>query len=179
MAAAGRRRTPSAAALDRLTAAYGPDRNITRLVVAVLTDAEFLSGTGTVVQGPVEWLVGAVRALAVPVGTDAQVQTQVNVLRTLGQLPFYPPSVGGWSSGQAWLSTAAAQTRLRAATVLARKADLGWLSAIGAADRIDAVGHRLGIGHWSDRSAAVLASVHGDPIRLTAVALNTPEYLTT
>ncbi|MET9489494.1 DUF1800 domain-containing protein [Nocardia sp. NPDC006630] len=169
---------PSAAALDRLTAAYGPGRDITRLVVAVLTDAEFLSGTGTVVQGPVEWLVGAVRALAVPVGTDAQVKTQVNVLRTLGQVPFYPPSVGGWSSGQAWLSTAAAQTRLRAATGLAQKADLSWLSGTGATDRIDAVGHRLGIGHWSDRSAAVLASVHGDPIRLTAIALNTPEYLT-
>jgi uncharacterized protein (DUF1800 family) len=169
---------PSQPAIDRAAAAYGPNRDAARMVAAILTDDEFATARDTVVHGPVEWLIGAVRALAVPMDNDADVGKLTGVLRNLGQLPFYPPSVGGWPHGQAWMSTAAAQLRLTAASGLVKKADLGRISAAAPGDRLDAVGYQLGIGAWSARSAAVLASVRDDPARLTAIALNTPEYLT-
>ncbi|MFI1917361.1 DUF1800 family protein [Nocardia sp. NPDC020380] len=169
---------PSAAALDRLTAAYGPDRHLSALVTAIFTDPEFVTARDTVVHGPVEWLVGAVRALKVPLTDDADVRRLAGVLRTLGQLPFYPPDVGGWPRGQGWMSSAAAQLRLTTATNLVKKADLSPISSAGKSDRVDAAGYLLGIGNWSDRSAEVLAAVADHPDRLAVLAVNTPEYLT-
>ena len=99
------------------------------------------------------------------------------LLDNMGQVPFYPPNVGGWPSAQAWLSTAAADARLQAATVLARSADLSTITQTTTSARIDAVGYLLGIGGWSDRSATVLKPDVGNPQQLVAVALNTPEYL--
>ncbi|MQY19904.1 hypothetical protein NRB20_29990 [Nocardia sp. RB20] len=169
---------PSEAALGRVTAAYGPGRALGAMITAILTDPEFTGARDTVVHAPVEWLIGAVRALRVPMNTDAQAHRVMGVLRTLGQLPFYPPNVGGWSSGQAWMSTAAAQTRLTAITVLLKGADLSAISSASSADRVDAAGHLLGVGAWSDRSAKVLRTAVGNPARLAAIAVNTPEYLT-
>ena len=100
------------------------------------------------------------------------------LLQALGQVPFYPPSVGGWPSGQAWLSTAAADLRFATATALAKKADLSWISGAAQAGRVDDVGYRLGVGAWSNRSRSVLQDAIGDPHKLVAIALNTPEYLT-
>jgi uncharacterized protein (DUF1800 family) len=169
---------PSAAALGRLTAAYGPGRNLAALITAILSDPEFIGAQNTVVHAPVEWLIGAVRAFRVPLAADADARHVVYLLRSLGQLPFYPPNVGGWSGGQSWMSTAAAQIRRNAITGLLKKADLSPISDAGASDRIDAAGHLLGIGAWSDRSAKVLSTAAANPDRLAAIAVNTPEYLT-
>ncbi|MGW4245225.1 DUF1800 domain-containing protein [Nocardia sp. NPDC004722] len=169
---------PSDAARARLVAAYGPGRDLSALLTAVFTDPEFATARDTVVHGPVEWLIGAVRALRVPLTDDAQVRTLANTLRTLGQLPFYPPSVGGWPRGQGWMSSAAAQVRLTAATNLVKQADLSPIVQASRADRLDATAHLLGVGSWSDRSAKVLTTVVDQPPRLAALAVNTPEYLT-
>ncbi|ATL70326.1 DUF1800 domain-containing protein [Nocardia terpenica] len=169
---------PSAAALDRITAAYGPGRDLTALITAILTDPEFVSARDTVVHGPVEWAIAAVRALRVPLTDDADVHRLARVLRALGQLPFYPPDVGGWPRGQGWMSSAAAQLRLTAATVLLKKADLSPIAEAAATDRVDAAGHLLGVGAWSDRSAKVLGAARGNPARLAVLAINTPEFLT-
>ncbi|MFD6159806.1 DUF1800 family protein [Nocardia sp. NPDC060256] len=169
---------PVQPAIDRAVAAYGPNRDVAAMVCAILTDDEFTTRAGTIVHGPVEWLIGTVRALSVPMDNDADVAKLAGVLRNLGQLPFYPPSVGGWPHGQAWMSTAAAQTRLTAAAEIAKRADLSGISSAAPGDRVDAVGYQLGIGAWSDRSAAVLATVRDDPVRLATIAVNTPEYLT-
>jgi uncharacterized protein (DUF1800 family) len=168
---------PSPKVLDRIVAAYGPGRDLCALVEAILTDDEFISASGTIVVGPVEWLLGAVRALRVPTSA-AIIGKLTDALRNLGQLPFYPPNVGGWPSGRAWLSTAAASLRLDTAEWLTAHADLSAIDSVGRFDRIDAVGYLLGVGTWSDRSAGVLRDYVGNPKRLTAVALNTPEYLT-
>ncbi|WP_405490129.1 DUF1800 family protein [Nocardia sp. NBC_00511] len=169
---------PSAAAVDRLTAAYGPGRDLSAMVLAIFTDPEFATARDTVVHGPVEWLVAAVRALRVPLTDDTEVHALTALLRKLGQLPFYPPSVGGWPRGQGWMSSAAAQIRLTAATDLVRKADLSPISAAARTERLDAAAHLLGIATWSDRSARVLSTVLDQPDRLAALAINTPEYLT-
>jgi uncharacterized protein (DUF1800 family) len=168
-------RPASSAALDRLTGAW-KGRDTTALMQAIFADPEFASAQGSFAIGPVEWLVGAARTLHAPTD-DKTVTWMVGVLRSLGQQPFYPPNVGGWPSGQAWLSTAAARTRLAAAERLAAHVDLGAIESTAAGSRLDAVAHLLGIGGWSDRTAAVLRPLAGKLPRLVALALNTPEYL--
>jgi uncharacterized protein (DUF1800 family) len=168
---------PSAATLDRLVTAYGNQRDLRSLLTAMLTSADFVAAYGTIVIGPVEWLIGAIRALRIPIVDDAAARKVVAVLRTLGQIPFYPPNVGGWPSGAAWLSTAAADARMQAAAALASKADLDAIRG-STATRVDAVAHLLGVASWSARSTAVLTEAAVDPRRLVAIALNTPEYLT-
>jgi uncharacterized protein (DUF1800 family) len=168
---------PSSATLTALTGAYGSGRNLTALLQRMLTVPAFAAAEGSLVVDPVEWMIGAVRALRVPVADDTAAKKLVTVLRTLGQLPFYPPNVSGWPSGQAWLSTAAADARMQAASTLTREGDLSAITQTTTADRIDAVGYLLGIGAWSDRSVTALKPLVGNPPQLVAVALNTPEYL--
>ena len=169
---------PSPQALDRLVAAYGPGRDLRALTKAILTDEEFTNGRAAVVNTPVEWLVGVLRAFRVPVDAPARLKMLDATLRTLGQRPFYPPSVGGWPSGQVWLSTASAGARLRAATQLARAGDLSGIESTGAGDRVDAVGYLIGVGAWSDRTVKALQPLVRQPPQLVAAAVNTPEYLT-
>lgn len=168
---------PSAAVVDRLVAAYGAKRDLGAMLGAMLTAPEFAAAHGSIVISPVEWLLGVVRALRIPVKTDADAMQLLRVLQGLGQQPFYPPSVGGWPSGQAWLSTAAVDLRLQAATALVGAGDLSALEG-SAPSRVDAVAHLLGIGSWSARSSSVLRAAASDPQRLVALAVNTPEYLT-
>ncbi|OHV05060.1 DUF1800 domain-containing protein [Mycobacterium talmoniae] len=169
---------PSAAALDRMLAAYGPGRDLRALTAAILTDTEFLGARGAVVDTPVEWLVGVIRALRVPLDHPKRIKMVDATLTALGQRPFYPPNVGGWPRGQVWLSTASAGERLRAAGNLARAGDLSGVEDTGAGDRIDAVGYLIGVGAWSDRTVAALKPLARQPVRLVAAAVNTPEYLT-
>ncbi len=169
---------PPPQALDRLVAAYGPHRDLRALTRAILTDDEFTAGRSTVVNTPVEWLVGVMRTLRVSPATPAQRKLADATLRALGQRPFFPPSVGGWPSGPVWLSTASAGVRLRAATELALAGDLSGIESAPAGDRIDAVGYRIGVGDWSDRTVKALQPLVRQPPQLVAAAVNTPEYLT-
>ncbi|HEY2500864.1 MAG TPA: DUF1800 domain-containing protein [Mycobacterium sp.] len=169
---------PSAQTLDRLVSAYGPGRNLRALTKAILTDNEFIDSRAAAVNTPVEWLVGVMRTLRVPVDKPARLRMVHATLRTLGQRPFYPPSVGGWPSGQVWLSTASAGARLRAATQLAHAGDLSSIESTGAGDRVDAVGYLIGVGAWSDRTVKALQPLVRQPPQLVAAAVNTPEYLT-
>ena len=168
---------PPASTLGRLVDAYGPDRDLRALVTAVLTDPEFASPASTMVISPVEWMVGATRALA-PATTPTSRKRMATTVRALGQVPFYPPSVGGWPAGQAWLTTAAAETRWRAATTLAGHAQSSVIADAPAGDRIDAAAHLLGVGRFSDRTVKVMKTAVAQPVTLTAIALNSPEYLT-
>jgi uncharacterized protein (DUF1800 family) len=164
------------ATVARLVSAYGPGRNLSAMFSAIYLDDSFGRAANSIVAGPVEWLIGAARALRVP-PTAATVKRFAGVLRTLGQLPFYPPNVSGWPSGHAWLSTAAADLRTEAAAALVRQADLSFVSGAAAGHRIDAVGYLLGIGNFSDRTVAALQPLVANPAQLVTVALNSPEYL--
>jgi uncharacterized protein (DUF1800 family) len=169
---------PAPQALDRLVSAYGPGRDLRALTRAILTDQEFTRGRAAVVNTPIEWLVGVIRALGVPINEPEQLKFSETTLRALGQRPFYPPSVGGWPRGQVWLSTASAAVRLRAASRLANSGDLSLVEEAATGDRIDAAGYLIGVGAWSDRTADALEPLVRRPPQLVAVAVNTPEYLT-
>lgn len=173
---------PSAAQLGALTTAYGSGRDLTALVRGLLTTvADDPSTAGSLVVTPVEWAVGAVRALRVPlVGEEGarNVAALTGALGQLGQVPFSPPNVGGWPSGQAWLSTAAAQSRLQAASRLAAAGDLDPVASVAQASRPEAVAHLLGLPSLTDRTVVALRAVASDPRRVVTAALVSPEYLT-
>jgi uncharacterized protein (DUF1800 family) len=169
---------PSPQALDRLVTAYGPARNLKALTRAILTDDEFTRGRATIVNTPIEWLVGVIRTLHVPIGTRARLKLIDATLAELGQRPFYPPDVGGWPHGRVWMSTASAQVRMHAAGQLARAGDLSIVEGAAAGDRIDAVGYLIGVGAWTDRTVAALKPLTRSPVQLVTAAVNTPEYLT-
>ncbi len=168
---------PAPATLDDVLAAYGTSRDLTAAVRAMVTSSEFTAAEGSQVVSPVEWAVGAVRALRVDLSDDRAAHRLVTHLRALGQLPFYPPSVGGWPSGQAWLSTASLSTRLEAGRELAAAGDLSIVEQASGSNRLEAAAYLLGVGGWSDRSAAALRPYAGQPASLVAVALSTAEFL--
>jgi uncharacterized protein (DUF1800 family) len=155
---------PSAAASARIVAA---GRNTTALLKAVLTDPEFPATNGRLVKQPVEWLAGAVRQL----GLDITEVKAAGALKALGQVPFRPPSVGGWPVGAAWLTTSSTQARLRTGQALAAQADV----AVDQVTGLDALADLLVIDGWTDRTRAALAGVK-DPRRLLALGLASPEY---
>ena len=169
---------PAAAVVNTGIAGYGPNRSTTGMLAALLGAGDFTAKAGTKVISPIEWLVGAVRALQVPVPDQKATTKLLAVLRGLGQIPFYPPNVSGWPSGSAWLSTAAADLRMTTAAALAKRADLDVVRASAVGSRVEAVRHLLGVPAWSDRTATVLEDAAADPERLVTVALNAPEYLT-
>jgi uncharacterized protein (DUF1800 family) len=169
-----------AATADRLGSAYGANHDINGMLRALLLDDAFGATRGQLVKQPVEWLVGAIRQLRISPGGSPGVKAQrvANGMRALGQLPLRPPSVGGWPTGTAWLTTSSALERLRLAVLLANAAHESVLSAVdkGAAGSAEALARTLAVDGWTDRTRAAFAETKGDPRRLLAVALASPEY---
>ncbi|MCR6482942.1 DUF1800 domain-containing protein [Amycolatopsis sp. OK19-0408] len=168
---------PPAGTLNRLVAAYGSRRDIRALLRAITDEPAFHDSATSLVKQPVEWLAGLLRALGVRPGKlDEKTRAQLSAaLRGMGQVPFQPPSVGGWAAGGAWLTTSAGVARLHAAQLVAAHADLGAVTK--ARDKVAAIGDLLGVDAWSDRTRAALAGVAGNARQLSTVAACAPEYV--
>ncbi len=151
-----------------------PPRPLSELFRAVLLSPQLTSATvrAALVKQPYEWVVGAQRAL----NTSASDKLVLTTLRSLGQIPFAPSSVGGWPEGAAWLSTSATQTRIQFAAALVAQADLSPLSDEAPAARIDALANVLAVDAWGGSTRNALAAAAGDPARLATLALISPEY---
>lgn len=162
---------PSAQTLARLVAAYGSKRDIQAVLKAIVVEPAFRDSASAMVKQPVEWAVGLMRALNVrPAKFDDKTRLKVLAgLRGMGQVPFRPPSVGGWPSGASWLTTSAGVARLQLAQLLVKQTDLGKLS-------VDGIRVLLGVDAWSARTRDALAGLT-DPAQLTAVAACAPEYV--
>ena len=167
---------------SRLQAAYGAQRDFSALLKALFLDPVFRGPQAryALVKQPTEYVVGVLRALKIKVDAS-QNSKDVQALRTalsgLGQTPFYPPNVGGWPEGPAWLTTAAAQTRFVFAEWAVGKGDLSEVANASPSQRVDAVAHLLGVDAFSDRSSAALREVVADPKQLVTLALLAPEFL--
>lgn len=168
---------PDDQARERLLEAYGPNRDITATLRAIANEPAFRDERTALVKQPVEWLVGLMRALGVrPSALDEKVQAKLyKGLIGLGQVPFRPPSVGGWPSGASWLTTAAGLTRLKVAQVVVEQAKPESLSR--SKDRVEGVRELLAVDAWSDRTRTALRKVGGDPAKVTALAACAPEYV--
>jgi uncharacterized protein (DUF1800 family) len=152
----------------------------TAMLRALSLDPAFPATAGHLVKQPVEWMLGAVRQLGLDTAklTGKQRKQVVAGMRALGQVLFRPPSVGGWPAGEAWLTTASAQARLRSGAALAALAPAAvqTLSEAARGDRLDALARMLVVDAWTDRTSAVLSTAAGEPRRLLALGLATPEY---
>jgi uncharacterized protein (DUF1800 family) len=177
---------PSAAALDRLVTAYGPGREVRSLLRAMVAEPAFRDGANALVKQPVEWLVGLLRAVGARPGLlpPARGTQLVAGLRAMGQVPFAPPSVGGWSAGGGWLTTSAGLARLHLARAVVGHGGtaglggpLGTVAAASTPNRPDAVRELLGVDAWTPRTRDALAGVADDAATLTAVAACAPEYV--
>ncbi|AGL16913.1 hypothetical protein L083_3403 [Actinoplanes sp. N902-109] len=173
----GSAEAPPAATTAAMVAA-GP--SVPAMLRALSLDPGFPATTGHLVKQPVEWIAGALRQLSVDpakLGDKQRKQVQT-AFRALGQMPLRPPSVGGWPTGAAWLTTASAQARLRTGQALAAMAPgaVATLADAAAGDRLDALARLLVVDAWTDRTAAVLTPAAAHPDRLLALGLATPEY---
>ncbi|XVV33647.1 DUF1800 domain-containing protein [Streptomyces sp. CA-100214] len=166
---------PSDGNLDRIAAAG----DLTAMVRAIFEDPAFADSANVVVRQPVEYVVGALRALGVrPARLERKARGQLlRTLSGLGQVPFAPPSVGGWPHGTAWLTTAAARVRIGFAQQAVHQGDLSAVETAPAKERPEVLAWLLGVRRWSERTAAVLAGAAGEPDRAAAIALTAPEYL--
>ena len=151
-----------------------PPRPLAELFRAVLLSPALTTDAvrGGLIKQPVEWVVGAQRAL----NTTLPDRTVLTTLRNLGQIPFAPASVGGWPEGTAWLSTSATAARVAFASALAAAADLSAVTDQAPAARIDALANLLAIDGWSSQTRSALSAAAGDPARLVTLALVSPEY---
>jgi uncharacterized protein (DUF1800 family) len=170
---------PPPAVLARLVAAYSRDRNIRTLMQTIANDPAFLDPKNVLVKQPVEWAVGLMRALGVRPSALPQKDADGlrGTLRSLGQVPFEPPSVGGWPAGSLWLTTGAALVRLSLAQLVVRNADLSTVADAAPAARVEAVRNLLSVDRWSPRTVAALAGVKGDPKALVTIGACAPEYV--
>ena len=166
-------------AIQRLAAAYGPGKNTLALLKGIAAEPAFRDAGTSMVKQPVEWLVGLCRAVGVRPGAlpDKIRVRLLGGMRGMGQVPFLPPSVGGWPSGSSWLTTSSALTRLQVAQLVAQHADLRDLTAAAAQSRVDGVRNLLAVDGWSERTVTALRQVQDDPKQLVAVAACAPEYV--
>jgi uncharacterized protein (DUF1800 family) len=91
-------------------AASFANRDIASLVNALVHSTAWTDPANALVKSPVEWFVGACRALKVRPSSLNAGDTQY-LLTQMGQVPFNPPNVGGWTYGTAWLNGVAFQYR--------------------------------------------------------------------
>jgi uncharacterized protein (DUF1800 family) len=167
--------SPADGVVRDLAPAFARDRDLAGLVKAILLHPGFRSSAATtgLVKQPIEWVVGAVRVLGVPIADTRFVAA----LQALGQQPFAPPNVGGWPQNEYWVTTASLLTRLRVATAMVTAAPASALAPVeDAADRLTAVAHLLSVDGWGGPTTAALTRAATEPRLLVALALVSPEY---
>jgi uncharacterized protein (DUF1800 family) len=178
----------SDAVVTDILPAYGATLDVTGALRAIFLHPAFRSTTARqgLVKQPIEYLVGAARAL----GLDARLQrrhatpaaggrpvTLARLATALGQAPFDPPNVGGWGQNTYWLDTATSLIRFQSALQLARRADLAAIEGAQLAERPAAAAALLGVDGWGSTTEAVLARAAAEPGALVALALTAPEYV--
>jgi uncharacterized protein (DUF1800 family) len=156
------------------------------------SQAFFAEGNlGKRILGPVEYVVGSARALEM-FETPPSTLLLADWAARLGQDLFYPPNVGGWNGGRAWISTQAMIGRANFAVALVE----GTLSRRGEPFDPLALAKRHGHGNGLEdvlvfygqllegvapaeaRRKRLLAALGArpDPHRAVALLLASPEY---
>jgi uncharacterized protein (DUF1800 family) len=129
------------------------------------------------VKSPIDWFVSVCRALQITPSKFSNTALIRRYLDNLGQVPFFPPNVGGWPADQAWLSSSSAQYRIQFATALVKEANLSPISSLPEATRIAGLADLLGVAAWSQRTELALRGAIKDPQRLVLLAICSPEYV--
>ena len=152
-------------------------RQILPTMKSLVFSESFKDPINSQAKSPVEWVVSVFRALQITPSRFSQPDQLLKLLENLGQRPFFPPSVAGWPADEAWLSVASSQSLIQAAQMFVNEGNLSPLIKVAKQERVDALADWLGVAEWSDRTRAAFDGALRDPVRLTALAICSPEYL--
>ena len=161
--------------LKNITASLGSTLDIGNAMRALVNSSAFGNVSNEQVRAPVDWFVGATRALKIVPSGFSTNQKLLRLLMALGQVPFDPPSVGGWPADEAWLTLGNAQARITLAQALVKSGSLTPISTLAAKDRVSGIADLFGLARMSDRTAAALDAVKNDVPNMVALALISPE----
>jgi uncharacterized protein (DUF1800 family) len=159
---------------DLTTAFTRSDLDVRALVRATLAKLAAGVDGGPVVVAPVPWAVMAQRAT----GAVLEPRVLASALRSAGQLPLFPPNVGGWPGGPAWLASGTVVGRLALASAIAA-ATPSTAPAASAAQSTDPaeLAHALGLAPgFGAATTAALKRVRDGASRLV-LALTSPEFV--
>jgi len=152
-------------------------RDISKLVQTLGRHPALDDPANSMVKSPIDWFVSVCRALQITPSRFSNTALIRRYLDNLGQVPFFPPNVGGWPADQAWLSSSSAQYRIQFATALVKEANLSPISSLPEATRIAGLADLLGVAAWSQRTELALRGAIKDPQRLVLLAICSPEYV--
>jgi uncharacterized protein (DUF1800 family) len=125
--------TPDAKLIDPLAEEYAKSGYDTGKLVGVMLRSNLFfsqSAYRAKIKSPVEFAVGTVRALEGAAGTLPLAE----VLESLGQVLFAPPSVKGWDGGPAWLNAQTLLSRNNLALALTSTDDSRFAARCDPAD---------------------------------------------
>jgi uncharacterized protein (DUF1800 family) len=153
--------TPNDPLVQDFVHGYAKDLNLTHVLEAMFNHTAFVSARARqgLVKQPVEMMVGTLRRLGL---TTAPLSNNLQwLLGNIGQVPFSPPSVGGWGSNQFWQSTGAAAGYLQFAATLASVADLTALENNDGhpANQVTAALELIGLSEVSHKTRAAITSL--------------------
>ena len=158
-----------------LAAAFAADLDVAALVRRMVQRPEFRDPATrhAIVKPPVSLVVGTARALGtgLPPGV-------LRILAGLGQVPFRPPDVDGWTANEGWVSTSTTHARLTFAVAMAGAANEA-VAAIAESPRDERAAFAarlLAVDTWSAATASALDAVNDRPADLLAIAIASPEH---
>ncbi len=161
---------------QKITSSFS-ERKISDALIALGTHPEMGNLANSQVKSPTEWFVSVARAFLITPSMAKNMGQIAGYLEKLGQVPFYPPSVGGWPADESWISTASAQYRIAFAGILVKQADLSPLTSLAPSARVQGAADWLGVAQWSDHTQVALNGAINDPERLALLAICSPEYV--
>jgi uncharacterized protein (DUF1800 family) len=106
-----------------LVAAYASNGfQLRPLLEKILTDPRLFDSIDepNLIKPPIVYAVGAMRALGAGVADAAAAEH----LDSMGQVPYFPPTVAGWEGGLSWLNTNTALARFAFVAALVGKATI-------------------------------------------------------
>lgn len=170
---------PSTNELAAITTAAGATRNATTALRSIKDALLTTTRARPLAKSPAEWAVALMRATQLT-PSDLVKKEQLGLLdqlNSMGQLPFAPPSVGGWPTGQAWFTATSAQARITIAQLVAYRAAMDWLTTASVQSRPQVLADRLGVAQWSPATSAILSSATNNAREAFVLAANSPEFL--
>jgi uncharacterized protein (DUF1800 family) len=180
---------PSNPVVRELAKVYRKHLNMTELLEAIFKHPAFVSPASLngLVKQPIEYVVSTLRVL----GLNTAALSSGSImwyLSQLGQVPFNPPTVGGWGQNEFWLTTTAASSYLQFASTMANYADLTEIEDMNGqpARQIAAVARLLAIDSWQKETYGAMASLASrlkedsgswPAQQLVTLALVSPEFM--
>ena len=171
---------PDDPVVAELAPSFAADLNTTNLARRIFLHPQFRSTQARqgLVKEPVEFVAGTLRALGIDTGyLELARPSLFQSLGLMNQVPFDPPSVGGWPQNGYWISTASSLARLRFVQSALVVAPVDWLNATPQAKRAEAIAARLGITQWTENTAAAISASAANPRAQLTLALVSPEHV--